>query len=218
VAEAFEARYAVAALSLLGSLSDTAGMDEQSLARAEQHFGVALPKSLRSYYLTLANLRELNDAHNRLLSPQDWFLDGGKLVFMVENQGVVYWSVEATKSPDDDPPVYQGVNRLPETIDWYPECDLCSEFLLVMLHWQAVMGGLEWLGATDEGGPAMMEHLADSWQQVGEVNEMVAFRREGRAACLLTDSTQLYVGSRTEVLFEEIAAELRVVGVGLHQL
>jgi hypothetical protein len=190
VTEAFEDRYAVAALSLLGLVPDDAGMDERSLARAERHFGVALPEALRGYYLTLGNLSELNDAHNRLLAPRDWFIDAGKLVFMVENQAVVYWGVEAAKWPDDDPAVFQGVN-LPDAIEWHPECDRCSEFLLVMLHWQAVMGGLEWLGTADETGPAVADHLASRWRRVGGFNGMEAFRREGRAACLFTDSGSL---------------------------
>jgi hypothetical protein len=219
VAEAFKDRYAVAALSLLGWVPDTARMDERSVARAERHFGVALPEALRGYYLTLGNLRELNDAHNRLLAPKDWFIDGGKLVFMVENQAVVYWGVEAAKSPDDDAAVFQGVNLLPEAIEWHPECDRCSEFLLVMLHWQAVMGGLEWLGMTDEAGPTVADHLTANWQRVGGYGEMDAYCREGRAACLLTDGGgQLYVGGRTEAVFESIAEELRAVGVELDQL
>ncbi|WP_020475695.1 hypothetical protein [Zavarzinella formosa] len=219
MAEAFEDRYAVAALSLLGTVPDSAGVDERRLARAERRFGVVLPEALRGYYLTLGSLRELNDAHNRLLAPRDWFLDNGKLVFMVENQAVVYWGVEAATSPDDDPPVFQGVNRLPKEIEWHPECDRCSEFLLVMLHWQAVMGGLEWLGMADKAGPAVANHLAATWRRAGGYNEMVAFRREGRAACLLTDGGgQLYVGGRTEAEFESVAAELRAIGVKLNQL
>lgn len=218
MAEAFEDRYLAAAHNLLGSFSDSVGMDESSLARAERQFGVALPAALRGYFLTLGNLRELNDAHNRLLAPDDWFLDAGKLVFMVENQAVLYWGVEAAKSPDDDPAVFQGVNLLPEAIEWHLECDRCSEFLLVMLHWQAAMGGLEWLGMTDDAGPAVTEHLAAAWQQVGGFDDLVAYRREGRVACLLTDGGQLYVGGRTEALFEEVVADLRAAGVELDHL
>lgn len=217
--EAFADRYAVAAHSLLGSIPAAAGMDERSLVRAERHFAVTLTESLRGYYLTLGNLRALNDAHNRLLAPKDWFLDGGKLVFMVENQAVLYWGVEATQSPDEDAAVFQGINRLPEAIDWNPECDRCSEFLLVMLHWQAVMGGLEWLGMADEVGPAVADYLAAAWRRVGGYSGMVAYRREGQAACLLSDDNgPLYVGGRTESQFEAIASDLRAVGVELDQL
>lgn len=218
MAETFADRYAVAALTLLGSVPDGTSMDEQSLARAERHVGVSLPQALRSYYLTLGNLRELNNAHDRLLAPKDWFIDEGKIVFMVENQAVVYWGVEASKSPEDDPSVFQGVNLLPKTIEWHAECDSCSEFLLVMLHWQAVLGGLEWLGMADEVGPALAACLAANWRQIGRVNELVAYGREGRAACLLTDSGQLYIGGRTESEFQEITAELRAVGVEFDQL
>jgi hypothetical protein len=215
--EAFEDRYAVAALRLLGSLPPAAGMNERSLARAERHFAVSLPEALRGFYLTLGNLHELNDAYNRLLAPKDWFIDDNKVVFMVENQAVVYWGVEATRSPDDDPAVFQGVNLLPASIEWHPECDHCSEFLLVMLHWHAVMGGLDWLGMTEEAGQSVADQLVGSWQRVGGFSEMVAFCREGRAACLFPDGGQLYVGGRTEALYEEIVVELRTLGVKLYK-
>ncbi len=214
----FEGQYAAAVVSLLGSVPDAAGMDERSLAEAERRFGVTLPAVLRGFYRTFGNLRELNNAHNRLLAPSDWFLNDGKLVFMVENQAVMYWGVESMTSLGDDPAVFQGVNLLPETIEWHPECDCCSEFLLVMLHWQAVMGGLEWLGMTDEADPTVAAQLAGTWQQVGGYSGMVAYRREGQAACLMSDGGQLYVGGRTEADFEAIATELRAIGIELDQL
>ena len=218
--EAFEDRYAVVARDLLGTVPDSASMDEEHLARAERHFGVILPESLRGYYLTIGNLGILNDAHNQLLPPREWFLDDGKLVFMVENQAVVYWGVDATLSPDDDPPVFQGINRRPdEEIDWHLECPRCSVFLSVMLIWQAVMGGLEWCGMSeDTAGHSVVDYLESKWRRVGSDNETLAYRREGLAACLLTDCGQLYIAGRTQVLFEEVASELRLIGIAVDQL
>jgi hypothetical protein len=194
-------------------------MTEQSVCTAEENFGVRLPAALRDYYLGVGNLRSLNAAHNRLLAPNDWFLEGGKLVFMVENQGVVYWGMEAVELPDDDPPVFQGVNLLPKAIEWHPEHEPCSEWLLIMLHWQAVCGGLEWIGMADVG-QVVIEYFEHRWQLVGKQEGIIAFRREGQAACFIGegDAQSLYVGANSEELFTQIRAELKSVGVGLDQL
>ncbi len=186
---------------------------------AEQRLGFVLPDALNGYYLKLGNLGSLNHVHNRLLAPTDWFIQGGKLVLMVENQAMMYWGIKAGKSSETDTAVYQGVNELQKTIDWHLETDRCSVFLLVMLHWQAAMGGLKWIGMSDEASTSVADHLeANNWQRISEFGGMVAFTREGRAACFLADCSQLYVGCRTESLFEKTLAELMAIGVGLHQL
>ena len=216
--DAFQERYEVAAEFLLGELPSGCGIKERDLETAEKHFGVRLPLALRDFYLGVGRLHRLNDAHNHLLVPKDWFLDGGKLVFLVENQAVVYWGVEAVQTPDDDPPVFQGVN-LPEGVPWFPEHDRCSEFLLVMLHWQAVNGGFKWLGMAD-ARLETLRYFEKHWRRVGELQGLTAFRREGRAACFMGEAGtwELFVGGRSEEFFQQIAAELKLIGVGLNQL
>jgi hypothetical protein len=116
-------------------------MSEESIATAEKQFGIRLPTALRDYYLSIGNFHRFNEAQDRLLAPKDWFLDAGKLAFMVENQAVVYWGVVALESPEDDPPVFQGVNHLPQSIEWHPEHDRCSEFLMPLAARRQTGGG-----------------------------------------------------------------------------
>lgn len=217
--DSLQERYEVAVEYLLGSLPPHCGLAEAKLAAAEEQFGVRLPLALRDYYLAVGNLHVLNDAHDHLLAPKDWFLDAGKLVFLVENQAVVYWAVEATHLPGDDPAVFQGVNLSPEPTEWHPTHDRCSEFLLVILHWQGVCGGLEWLGMTDVG-EAALQHFERNWSRVGEVEGLVAFRREGRSACIMGEgeARELYIGASSEERFHEIVTELAGIGLGLNQL
>jgi hypothetical protein len=215
----FQRRFEEAAGSLLGALPIGCGTPEGGVAASESRLGVQLPAALRDYYLGIGGLRKLNAAHNRLLAPEGWFLNDGELVFMVENQGVLYWGVSATEPPDDDPPVSQGVNHLPQSIEWHPEHERCSEFLLMMMHWQAVCGGLDWTGMADVG-QEIFQYLQRHWQLVGRMEGMIAYCRPGQAACVIGegDAQQLYVGANSESMFEKIRAELEGLGMALDQL
>ncbi|MHC5538950.1 SMI1/KNR4 family protein, partial [Singulisphaera rosea] len=136
------------------------GEPEANIAGAEDRLGLKLPPALRAYYRLAGRFDQFNRAHNRLLRPEEWTVDGGKLVFLEENQCVVFWGVEASRSPDDDPPVYQGPNDLEQPTEWYLEHGTCSEFLLVTLHLQAVWGGYESTGGSDVTPEALERFLA----------------------------------------------------------
>ena len=195
------------------------GESEASISKGEVCLGVRLPVVLREYYLLAGRLDRFNRAHNRLLRPEEWSVDGGKLVFLEENQRVVFWGIEAGSLPGDDPPVYQGQEVRGRSTDWYLEHERCSEFLLVMLHLQAVWGGYDFLGGTGIASEAL-ERFLTGWTPVGSVNELLAFNRDGKVACVIPGkgSSQLYVGGRTEQDFEAIEDDLEALGVGLNQL
>jgi hypothetical protein len=205
--------------TLARPLTPEDGEPEPSVAQAEARLGLRLPSVLRSYYLLAGRYDRFNRAHNRLLRPEKWPVDGGKLVFLEENQWVLSWGVEASRSPDDDPPVYQGPNIRGRPTEWHLEHERCSEFLLVMLHLQAVWGGYDFIGGSDITPEALPRFLTD-WTPAGRVKELMAFHREGGAACVLegAGSLQLYFGGRTERDFEAIEADLEAAGVGLDHL
>src|SRR5262249_45680887 len=152
----------------------------------------------------------------RLLRPEKWFVDGDRLVFLEENQWVVFWGVGVSTSLEDDPPVYQDPNIRGRPTEWHLEHERCSEFLLVMLHLQAVWGGYDFIGGSDLTSEALARFLT-GWTPAGRVNELLAFHREGGAACVLegAGSLQLYVGGRSDRDFEAIEADLEAAGVGL---
>jgi hypothetical protein len=85
-----------------------------------------------------------------------------------------------------------------------------------MLHLQAVWAGYDFLGGSDITSEALGKFLT-GWTPVGCVNQLLAFNREGAAACVLEGkgSSQLYVGGRTVREFELINAELEALGVEL---
>src|SRR5262245_47258682 len=125
MAEAMQKSYADSAAYLLGSLPRHSRVSSRAITAAEKRLEHPAPAALRDYYLAVGKLDQLNDAHNHLLPPEEWFVDGGKLVFLAENQAVCYWGVGASKSRPDDPPVFQGVNNLPNPIKWHPEHRRC---------------------------------------------------------------------------------------------
>lgn len=214
----FRDQYESAVADLLGELPPGSGMTDEVLAAAERQHAVRLPPALRDYYRAMGYLHTLNKAHNRLLSPDDWFVDAGRLVFLEENQSVVYWGIDTADPPGDDPPVLQGVNLHPQPIEWYPEYECCSEFLLVMLHWQAVCGGFDNLGVAG-ARPEVLAHFERHWKRVGRVGDLIAFRHLEQTACIIgQDNRQLFVGALTDESYEALEAELQPLGIRLDPL
>jgi hypothetical protein len=198
-------------------LTERTAMSAKTLAAAEKRLDVQIPASLRDYYLVSGRERRFSVCHNRLLAPQEWILDRQRLVFMEENQCVVFWGVStrSTRSADpDDPPVSQGVND--EPITWHPEHRKCSVFLAVMLHYQAVSGGFPSCGmgsAPDD----VSRRLRNGWSYCGEVNRMKAYSRSNQVVCLMpgggvpfTPAMGVLAGGKTRGDLQAIANDLGV--------
>jgi hypothetical protein len=217
--EDFKSNYLTAAQNLFGPLPANSGIEEKDLLDAAENLGVRIPKDLHDYYVALGNFDRLNKVHNKLLSPSEWFIDTDYFVFMEENQCVVFWSVPIKSDEGFDTVVYQGVNAEEGPIEWRLEHKSCSEFLLVMMHWQAVCGGFDWIGSA-ELEKTDIKHFQNQWQRVGQINELQAFCRAGRTACLIEEGEKLraYVGANTEAMFDEMIDESRSAGIEIEGL
>ena len=123
---------------LLGSQD---GCPSADVDNAERRLGIKLPVSLKAYYLLSGREKRLNQFHNRLLPPAMMFADSDYVVFMEENQRVVFWGTLGTREAKDDGPVFQGVNVRDKAIDRHPEHESCFTFLNVMAIWHASFGG-----------------------------------------------------------------------------
>ncbi|HEV3343026.1 MAG TPA: hypothetical protein VG125_21810 [Pirellulales bacterium] len=153
---------------------------------AERRLAIRIPGSLREYYLVAGREKHINQFHNRLLPPEKLWIDSERVVFMEENQCVVYWGVAAARETTPDAAVFQGVNRRDEGIEWHPEADSCSTFLNVMAVWHASFGGAAAhtaVGYVDES--TTRAALDEQWKPIGEVNAMRAYKQSGRAVCFL---------------------------------
>jgi hypothetical protein len=218
--DAFRQKYVAVAEELLLHLPDECGLSEVELAAGEGRLGIKLPLALRDYFLALGKL-PLNVAHNRTLAAAKWFINDGKLIFMEENQWVVYWGVGASQTPEIDPPVFLGINRLPKQIEWLPDMNAISDFLVLMLHYQAAMGGFERV-VSGEVEPSMLAHFDSHWRFGGEFNGLIAFRRRGEVACFLgarTDaSLEMFAGTVSEARYGELSSTLQGLGIEYDEL
>ena len=190
-------------------LNERSGVAASSLDAAALRLGIAIPTALRDFYLIAGRERWFNLAHNRLIAPKEWVIDKQRLIFLVENQAVVYWGVSLRSASNDDPPVSQGVNDDP--IEWNPEHRRCSVFIAVMLCWQAVSGGMKFMNLV-EPNAGTRKRLDKNWTFVGEVNNMRAYHRDGQVVCLCPDFGPecLFGGASSKSKLESIAHDLEL--------
>ncbi len=134
--------------SIFGPFGADAGVPPNAVERCEARLGVAIPKALAELHLRTANVEALHAAHN-LLVPLDCVDFGGDhLVFYEENQEVVVWAIARERLSEDDPPVDQGQPASGRGDEWsyFPEFRSVSEFACAQGAWQAVQGGLPYVG------------------------------------------------------------------------
>jgi hypothetical protein len=177
---------------------------------------VRVPEALRCYYATAGNM-PLNNAYNDLLAPESWRLDRHVLVFLDENQGVVKWGVPARKARQVDPTILYTVSDGSRGhADWAPEDLICSDFLVLMLCWQAAHGGLPhtgWAQVQPAVGQALAKCLGPVWQS----RDLQASYRSGQVVCVAGRHglVDVLAAGRSEAEFEALLQQLAGFGVSL---
>jgi hypothetical protein len=207
----FVERYRTIAEALFGrSFTDEDGVPESDLDAVQERAGYELPEALYDFYTVLGNCPEVLESHNQFYGPGGFDRRDGKLIFCVENQAVVYWGYDADQGWMTDPPVYQGVNN--DTLEWYVEDGRCSAFLVGMIYWQALNGGLPHTGFAS--APDTVYASATSWPLVWQDEDTQLFSR-GTAVFGLT-RREGEIGVDVAGLSESDLAEVsRVLGVKL---
>jgi hypothetical protein len=215
-------RTAFAALDL--PLQPEHGMDAATIALMPLE-GLRLPKALAEYYAVAGNELVLNQCYDRLLPPDEVFVESGRIAFMEENQVVVYWGVRGladdsnhdsnhdSNTANGNPPLEQGANNEGEPIDWYSELTDCASFLITMLYWHASFGGgLEFCGSAVVA-PDLKETLEQRFDVIGTIDTLTAYGRKGCALSfskMFDDEYQLFAGFSTEQQKLDVSRELNV--------
>jgi hypothetical protein len=207
VAEALAERFRGLLSDIIGRASRGHGYPARSVEAAETRLGLRLPEPLRDYYLSVGR-HKINRAHNRLWPPDALAVSQGRLVFMEENQCVVFWGVRGG-SPAADPVVSQTTDL--EEGDWVAE-SACSQFLPAMLCWQAVGGGLPHIGYSEPLDQVAVRRSLRGWPRVGRIQDLSAFVREGQVVCVIREgeSALLHIGARSRRDFQALESGLGV--------
>jgi hypothetical protein len=114
------------------ALQASDGLGEDCVREQLALLELRLPQALVDYYV-IAGQHYINEAHNKLWPIEEVKWMGDKLVFMEENQLVVFWGIDRTDLNKPDPIVWQGTNG--DAIDWYEEKYTLSQFLMEMWKW-----------------------------------------------------------------------------------
>lgn len=191
-------------------LSKSSGLPVGALAAAEKRLGVHVPQALRDYYRVAGGERRVNTCHNRLLPPHKWRVDHRRLIFMEENQSVVFWAVPVGRRAAIDPPVDQGVND--EPIGWAREHSRCSIFLTVMLHYQAVNGGLRFCASAEAPDESSYRFEDHGWTEYGPVGSLTSYGRPNQVVCLMPPDNLPFTQKWTVLAAGKTQADLRRIG------
>lgn len=199
-------------------LSKRDGIPATNLTKAESKLGTRLPRALRDYYLVAGREKILNHSLNRLCSPSEWEIHSGKLIFMEENQTVVVWGIPVSKSPAQDPTVFQCPLVDGELDKWYSERTRCSDFLKFMIHLQAAYGGGMPCGSSAPAADDRSTKLRSEWSFGGEVNGMRVFSKPHRVVCITKwqdfgtaeKSWRVFGGGMTQEDLTAIGTELEI--------
>ncbi len=196
-------------------LTTAHAVDKELLRVAEKTLGIRLPPALRDYYRVAGHEACLNQQHNRLLAPHEWRVEQSRLIFMAENQCVVWWGVDLRKPENPDPMVYQGIDD--ETWSWHSEYRPCSQFLSIMLHYQAVNGGCPACGSCYLKDRLTYQFRRHGWTYQGTLNGMKAYSRQGQVVCRMPpgshppfdfENGSIYAGAGSKASLNDLGREL----------
>lgn len=197
-------------------LSSGDGVSDDEVTSAEQRLGLRLPRLLREFYLLAGKRTDLNHASCQLVHPTALQIEEEKLVFYVENQAVCVWGVRAEDLEVDDPPVVRGDSvAWSAQWEWEPQFERFSSFLLMMLCWQGVRGGMTHTAVVSGIDAQVEETIGERWRALdidaGEWG-IRAYIGDGQLLCLVGTKPRvdLYVGARSEKELAEIEELLHV--------
>jgi hypothetical protein len=200
----FAERYRTVLAAITGRASSAHGYTRRAVEAAEARLGFGIPEALRDYYLSVGR-HELNRIHNRLWSPDDLEVSQGRLVFLEENQCVVYWGVRR-RTTAADPLVSQTMDL--DDGGWAADAR-CSLFLPAMLCWYAANGSMPYMGYSEQMAPRDAQHLVRGWQSAGRSAVHSAYLRGGQVVCIEDAGSGVVVrlGARSRRDFDAVVSE-----------
>jgi hypothetical protein len=172
-----------------------------------------MPKRLREYYQIAGRLDSVNRCYERLYHPGKLDDEDGYRIFMEENQNVVVWAFKSEDVDQANPTIYQASCLQNGELDkWYPQKLRCAEWLVAMVYWQVVNGGLRY-GGYKHSHRDLRRRLAARWPHLLTIPEgpIKFYGRAGQVVCWCGKKRgSLYAAGRTKDDFRQIDKALRV--------
>lgn len=166
--------------SVFGPFGAAHAIEEAALLATEGRLKVALPAALRTLYRVTGAALHLHHAHNQLTEVDRVDFAGDHLVFYEENQAVVVWGIARGKLQEEDPPVDQGqFDAERNAWTFYPEFRSVSQFAAAQGAWQAVQGGLRYVGVKEFDEEAAANARVSLSRQMGTPSLETATMRAG---------------------------------------
>lgn len=109
------------------------GMLSDEISEKEKQLRIKFPPILKDYYLYLGNIPLFMDGCQLFIAP---YIYKGKLVFLEESQGAVYWGIDISDIDKDSIEVYQ-ISSLDDDAEWKKEGLTLTDFLLLIMYYQA---------------------------------------------------------------------------------
>jgi len=192
------------------------GVSIEEVKLAEKSYGFRLPKILREFYLLVGNHQAINNSLNRLLSVDCLEIEDNKLLFYEDNQRSCYWAIDLSDTKENNPPVWVGQSIVgQEELEWYLEAENLLDFLLIMLCWQSVMGGLAFTGLAENKEESVIQTVRNNLSalKVGRnYSGLQVFIDNGKIICLAEGKagTSIYAGASDKRKFLEIEDLLQI--------
>lgn len=119
------------------------GFADLEISEGERNLNVKFPQKLKEFYKIFGRNKQINEIHNRLLSPQKVYFEDEYLVFYEENQQGCFWAIKKEDLKKENPPVYEGYkNWDTNEISWYQSHQNMEDFCLFIAFYNGTMGGL----------------------------------------------------------------------------
>lgn len=198
-------------------------MAAQEVTNKTQHLNSPLPMALQAFYMAIGKASLFMQGFQHFLLPEQLYVIDDKLVFLKENQEVIYWAVDLKKPAL----VYQTTNLFIENepIQWYQEALPLPMFLNWMLYFQCLMAdgylhqqtssGFEYFATLDlttyPANTIAQQLIAElsQWTKSIKNEEMTVFwRKESIVSCVFDEQGRVngtvYLCTKEECFLEQV--------------
>jgi len=118
------------------NLFSNEAIEKSNILEQEKRLNIKIPPALKELYLTLGNNTLFTDGFHHFNEITELFIKNNKLVFLQENQSVIYWAVDLV----DSKTVYQTTNQnFDQNVEWFREELDLDQFIEMILYFQCVM-------------------------------------------------------------------------------